>query len=549
MEHSSTMPQAVAIVQDEQTELRVQAVVQSGRRQLDIRIWRRGPAGLAPSRNALTLEAGDLDDLQSGIQQLLQASNGGQQAARVVWDNEEGRRLRAETEPFGTRYLVKLVFWQRVRDTWRPLDDGLVLAADRLVALQEAVAPFGPWLQQPAADAEPDGESMRRHAAQGWPNPGADWLTVEPERLAFHPRGVRITATLEAAGDRHAISLHQWRRLETIWLPGACSLRLGMLELDRLLTCISSLSEARRRDEEYPRGTVRCGDGSSITASIDAAEAGPLLVIEHWPPGEDSELTADCRIALSAEYLPRVGRMLLQAGRILAAQLSRQEREELEKVEDDSPRMAAYDAPATPSPASAHATTRPAVGGTPAVRDVILSSLASAPPPPRKGRTAETPRVPTRPARRPEPERNQPPESPPQEEENEIPSDTIRLEAMDLGRHRVSLVQRAGEAGRIQVRWDQRALDIPTGQLEEVVGHLRTLYYDTLRGLRGRYVTVGEGPPVTVSVHNQGTDVFFSLAQELNDMTTSLSFPAGEVPVFLDAARAALAKLQRGSSE
>jgi hypothetical protein len=48
-------------------------------------------------------------------------------------------------------------------------------------------------------------------------------------------------------------------------------------------------------------------------------------------------------------------------------------------------------------------------------------------------------------------------------------------------------------------------------------------------------------PPVTISVLHQGTQLFFALTQETEGNGTHLSFPASEVPVFLDAARAALA--------
>src|SRR5579864_8362104 len=117
----SSLPDPAIISQDEQTEIHVQPVVQSGRRQLDIRVWRRGAAGFAPSRTGITLDADALRALQEGIGELLHASEGGRRAARVVWDGENGRRLRAETEPFGTRFVARLAFWQRVRDSWKPI--------------------------------------------------------------------------------------------------------------------------------------------------------------------------------------------------------------------------------------------------------------------------------------------------------------------------------------------------------------------------------------------------------------------------------------------
>jgi len=99
MERISSVPDPVVIGQDDQSEVHVQPAVQSGRRQLDIRVWHRGTAGMAPSRTGFTLEAVDLTALQEGIAELLQASDGARRVARVVWDSEGGRRLRAETEP------------------------------------------------------------------------------------------------------------------------------------------------------------------------------------------------------------------------------------------------------------------------------------------------------------------------------------------------------------------------------------------------------------------------------------------------------------------
>src|SRR5579872_2729422 len=55
MERKSGVLDTVVIGQDDQTELHVQAAIVGGRRQVDIRIWKRGPTGFAPSRSALTV--------------------------------------------------------------------------------------------------------------------------------------------------------------------------------------------------------------------------------------------------------------------------------------------------------------------------------------------------------------------------------------------------------------------------------------------------------------------------------------------------------------
>src|SRR5437660_6250443 len=140
-------PDPVVIGQDAGTEVHVQAVTHSVKPQLDIRLWRRGPNGFAPSGTGLSLTRADLDKLRDGISELLGVSKGGRQVARVVWEIEPDRRLRAEIEPFGTRFVARLGLWQRVRNTWRPADDGLVLAADRLEPLQEVLGRFRPWIE------------------------------------------------------------------------------------------------------------------------------------------------------------------------------------------------------------------------------------------------------------------------------------------------------------------------------------------------------------------------------------------------------------------
>src|SRR5919202_6929100 len=108
MEARAGTPDALVIGQDEDTEIRVQPVTQGGIRHLDVRIWRRGPSGFAPTRDALMLDRSDLEAVRQGIVELLEASESGRQVARIVLDSGAGRRLRAETEPFGTRYVAHL---------------------------------------------------------------------------------------------------------------------------------------------------------------------------------------------------------------------------------------------------------------------------------------------------------------------------------------------------------------------------------------------------------------------------------------------------------
>src|SRR5947209_5871888 len=279
MERKSRVTQPAVIRQDDASELRVHVAIQSGRRQLDIRIWRRGPTGFAPSRNALTLELPDVSALHDGIAELLEASHGGRQVARVVLDTGEGRRLRAETEPFGTRHLARMGFWQRVRDTWRPADDGLVLTADCLPDVQALLAAARTRLLAPP-EALSSGEPavLQPAALQRWPAPGADWITIEPGRLAFHPRGIRITATVEERDQHHVLVLRPWRRVESLWVPEDTSLPLCVPELDALLRYLRDLADGKASG---PEQDIPCMEGGELRVRHADSAGGQALFIER----------------------------------------------------------------------------------------------------------------------------------------------------------------------------------------------------------------------------------------------------------------------------
>src|SRR5947209_13981172 len=108
MDGNSRVPDPVVIAQDEQSDVRVQPVAHGPQRYLDLRVWQHGPNGVTPSGHSLLLDSTTNAALQAGIGELLDASAEGTQVARVVWDGEDGRRLRAEIEPFGTRHVAKL---------------------------------------------------------------------------------------------------------------------------------------------------------------------------------------------------------------------------------------------------------------------------------------------------------------------------------------------------------------------------------------------------------------------------------------------------------
>jgi hypothetical protein len=74
---------------------------------------------------------------------------------------------------------------------------------------------------------------------------------------------------------------------------------------------------------------------------------------------------------------------------------------------------------------------------------------------------------------------------------------------------------------------------------------VRELYYDALRGRRGQPLTIDGEPVVTVGIHNEGTHMYCTVQSDAGDGTVRLQFPANQVPLFLDATAAALAKMER----
>jgi len=541
-------PEPAIIGQDEQTEIRVQAATHGTQRRLDIRVWRRGAEGSTPSRTALAVEAGDLPTLQHGLQELLDSSNGGQAAARVVQDNDQGRRLRAETTPFGTRYLAKLTFWQRVRDTWRPVDDGLVLAADLLGRLQEEIKPFTEWMQETATDV-PDsiGDTLACHVLNRWPTSGADWLTVEGNHVALHPRGLRITAEVVADDERHSLLVRQWARDDSLWLPNDGTINLTIIDLDGLLTVLGELADAAARGETEKTSDLICTDGSTLRISLGLGEQGAFLTIEQHASSEAEAGTYfEPRLFAPAEHLLWLGRMLLQAGSLLAGRLTEEERLALQSRPEVSSSVAAYaELPQTPAPEMSpqrygHAHS----AGTEALKRIMFgtvqtsSSLVTSP-----ATTAQrlqiTDEIPAVDIAHQQTEAEAEPESP-------LP---VPLGEVHLGDHRVSMELRAREPRGIALCWENRTLIVPLVRMESVITVLRDLYYNALRGQRGFPLAIADEPSLTVSVHNQGTQVYFALRHEQDGVVTRLTFPAGEVPVFLDAARAALAKIREEDLE
>jgi hypothetical protein len=740
MERNASIPEPAIIGQDGQNEIHVQPVLQGGLRHVDIRLWRRAVSGFAPSHDGVTLDARDLAALHEGIDELLQASDGGRRVARVVRDSDDGRRLRAETEPFGTRYIARLGFWQRVRDSWKPVNDGLVIAAEQLRPLRGVLDRLRPWLQEAEKDGAPivmpaGQESTVRATLDRWPAAGADWLTIEPDRVAFHPKGVRLTCTVSEQDNRHRLIIRQWKREDSLWLPEPPSIALSMSDLDNLLARLLRLRDALEGTlAEEPTGQshlerlgygeeLRCTDGSSLTLAIVRGADGVALRMLYRPPQSETGLVSDeASLSVPAAYLPRLGRALAQGWFLLAGWLTEEERtalrseqpqeeadqfgESRESVSDSSPSAPAaspsggaapggdaghpghgvpglpgtgvphspvesapidvaeepqdgagtsrrHTVPAAPEPLPVFSfgaeseTPGTVIAGGGQIRVVVegflfprnltlpvavvpqvitgleelnalraqqprvnpvllcdrpdcavygrigttmrpdafelrvwtdpttsdsvsfeaiylpdlidalrqaLALLGS--PMPSSSVAAEIPTVspallpqPSAPARmRPiaptSPLEVPGPISPPGEPSMAPCHLSIPLGFVTLGGNQVTLtVQGHTEQPKLNLRWDSNSLEWPVSDLEEIVSDVRALYYAALRGRHGRPLSVGNYPIVTIKVEHHGTELCCVLQQEIDGEVTALSFPASEVPQFLNAALAALSRI------
>jgi len=296
MEQASALPEAVVLGQDDRTDIRLQAVLQSGRRQVDIRVWRRGAGGMAPLRNGISVTARDLDATETSLERLVEMAARPQRVTRFVIDLAEGRRLRAEIEPFGVRFSARLGFWQRVRNSWRPVDDGLVVLCELLPDIESALRGFTPWLNQP------DFMSLRRGLPAEldvWPTPAADWMTIEADRIAVHPRGLHITATR----DGEVATIGQWRRSENIWLPEPASFTLSRTEIERLLGTLRGLED---------QATVPLA-----RSDLHLYRHEGLVTVEEGRPG-----AFEWRLTVPEAALPQLGRLLAETWRMLAPALT-----------------------------------------------------------------------------------------------------------------------------------------------------------------------------------------------------------------------------------
>jgi len=509
MQAETSMPDTVVIGPDESHPLQVRASIHSGLRRLDLRSGRQTDGGFTPTGTGMMLDAVDLPALQAGIVELLDVSQGAQSVARVVREDVDGRRLRAEIEPFGARYLAKLGFWQRVRDTWRPADDGVVLAATRLPQLASVLQTLGVWMLAAPQDRRLGTDVLeRRTLLRRWPAPGADWISQEGTRLVFHPRGVRATFTPERNTRALFMAVQPWERQDSLWTPNPVALSLTCMDTEILLQDLSGLLDG--------------AEGGEHVQLVSEGEAEPAILTLHQPSDPERFMS------LPATYLPGLGRALAWSWSRLYASLSRAQRESLRE------RISTMLQP-PPNDEQLDQTDEPEVpqaGGHKVVSNVEeqLAHTEDAP-------LHEAILVPEEPV-----EAVNAPAAPVAET---VDVEPVRervsslIATVPLGSYQVALsLDGYQDDPYVQFAWDAHELRLSTGVLQTLLTDLRSLYYEALLGRRGRSLMLGDNEPVIVTIDNQGPQLYCVFQQCLNGAETTLRFPASQVPALLDAAQA-----------
>jgi hypothetical protein len=606
---------------DEEDQVQVQPVAEGGARSVEIHLWRRGPADAPPARDVLDLDLADLDSLVQGISELLEASEGGTRVARIVLDTAEGRRLRVETEPFGTRFVARVVFWQRTRATWRPDGDPIVIAADVLPALRDALTSLRPWLNEPLDRQMTTAVPI---VPEPWPNPGADWMTADRSSVAFHPRGVRITCSIEQIGDDHCLEVRQWRREDSLWVPERVRLTLSVSDLDAVLAALHRLS-----GRVEPQ-SVEVGE--RLRLSI-AGEAPDLVIDQRVADGYERCL------AFPLEYLPRFGRALAQSWTLLVGWLSDTERQQFREdrqaesgdtLEVPVVEEAVPPAPSVPRPlgptfrfgedSPTPGAVIPQEGRVRIVLQGFLMPRGLTLPAPVLGQVitgleellerqkTESRVPPLLMCERPDcavygrvgtnirpdavelrvwtgprdsdavmfekvylpeviealresvrllgqPEPLPMPAGDTQASGNhaERPADLettaaipavpaepepepVHVGDVEAGSRRIELELIGREDRRLlRLAWNDEALQLPMDGLDMLLSDVRSLYYDAVRGVRGRSIIVAD-PPVEIALASRGS----ILQLELRGADSTLSVPASETPGFLSTIREAL---------
>jgi hypothetical protein len=118
----------------------------------------------------------------------------------------------------------------------------------------------------------------------------------------------------------------------------------------------------------------------------------------------------------------------------------------------------------------------------------------------------------------------------------ELEPEPVHVGAISVGSLPVQLDLTGPDDGRrLTMSWEGGTLDLAPDTLDTFLSDVRTLYYDALRGMRGRSVRMDD-PPVEAALSSRGT----TLHLELRGPEATLAFPASEIPPFLNAIRGTL---------
>jgi hypothetical protein len=107
---------------------------------------------------------------------------------------------------------------------------------------------------------------------------------------------------------------------------------------------------------------------------------------------------------------------------------------------------------------------------------------------------------------------------------------------VQIGSVPIRLDLAGSEAHRhLRLSWTEGSLGFPLATLDSLLSDIRSLYYDALRGMRGRTVAVGDAP-IDVALHSHQPTLYV----EFRGPEGTLAFPTSEIPAFLNTLREAV---------
>jgi hypothetical protein len=107
---------------------------------------------------------------------------------------------------------------------------------------------------------------------------------------------------------------------------------------------------------------------------------------------------------------------------------------------------------------------------------------------------------------------------------------------VQIGSVPIRLDLAGSEAHRhLRLSWTEGSLGFPLVALDSLLSDIRSLYYDALRGMRGRTVAVGDAS-IDVALHSHQSTLYV----EFRGPEGKLAFPTSEIPAFLNTLREAV---------